>query len=155
MSYSNLLFGENINSAYNLSMQLTPSTFGYKTNNQYDNFPANMSDGRSLIASYQPEAIVNNEIIKENNIKSNWEYRKYLTQNSQSIREINTNEAYNDVGYYKRNSDFLENSSTPAIYNSLNDNSKIIHSSDLKDTYLSREQLNARKSIPSFSASII
>ena len=55
------------------------SKLGYSTNNQYSNIPPKMQDGRSLISSWQPETIANSYLLKKENIKSNWEYRKYLT----------------------------------------------------------------------------
>jgi hypothetical protein len=144
--------GEDINNAYNFKIPLMNSTLGYKTNPLQDNFPPMMSDGRSLTAAYQPEAVLNTKLIQENNIKSNWEYRKYLTNNSQEIINQNTQDAFNDVGYYKRFAD-LSDAKQPIVYSSFNDNASQMDrsDSDLKNMYLSREQLNSRKFIPSFS----
>jgi hypothetical protein len=110
-----------------------------------------MSDGRSLIASYQPEAVLNSALIKQQGIQSNWEYRKYLTENSQSIMKQNFLAAANDVGYYERFSpqgaSSAPGSNTPYLYKSYLDSStpQGYANSDLKDMYLSREQLNSRK----------
>ena len=115
--------GEDINNAYSMKMFLPKTSLGYKTNNQYNNFPPLMSDGRALYASWQPEAVINNNLIKENNIKTNWEYRNYLTNNAKEIMQINTRESYNDNGYYKRYVDVpISNDYTPPyIYNSITD----------------------------------
>ena len=48
-----------------------PNQLGYHSNNLYDNFPPIMSDGRTVIASYQPDALTNQTLIQENNIKTN------------------------------------------------------------------------------------
>jgi hypothetical protein len=134
------------------------SSLGYHTNNKYANFPPLMSDGRAIIASWQPESTINAELIETNNIKSNWEYRQYLQKNAKQIMEYNYQESANDVGYYKRPIDVPSIQSnivkgvnhTPFLYGSALDNSKPFGyaSSDLKNMYLSREQLEARQISP-------
>ena len=58
------LFGENLNNAYPSNKETVPeSSLGYHANNQYDNFPPLMSDGRALVASWQPEAVANKQLI--------------------------------------------------------------------------------------------
>ena len=70
---------EEIDSAYPIIKETVPlSARGYHTNNKYPEFPPLMSDGRSIVASWQPEATTNADLIQNNNIESNWEYRKYL-----------------------------------------------------------------------------
>jgi hypothetical protein len=41
------------------------------------------------------------KLINENGITSNWQYRRYLTQNANSIMKTNFRESANDVGYIK------------------------------------------------------
>lgn len=143
---------EKINSAYPVIKETIPkSSLGYNTNNKYPEFPPLMMDGRSITASYQPESILNETLIHDNNIKSNWEYRKFLMNNSQQLMEYNFRESCNDSGYYKRYDDILNKSgSVPYTFTSSTDNSKPFgySSSDLKDLYLSREQLNSSKISP-------
>jgi len=149
---------ETIDCAYPIIKETIPkSSLGYNTNNKYPEFPPLMSDGRAITASYQPEAVINNQMIKQNNIHSNWEYRKYLTENSKQIMEYNFREACNDAGYYKRYTDIplnsnekMLNNTNPYMFNSFLDNNKPFGyvNSDLKNLYLSREQLNARKISP-------
>ena len=116
------------------------SKLGYATNNVYNGIPANMTDSRSLIASYQPETILNQNLIKQSGIQSNWEYRKYLTEHSQEIAETNFKESCNDCGYFER---FLpsergqKNEVLP-----MRSNRPVSHNSDLKQLYLSREELS-------------
>jgi hypothetical protein len=142
---------------------LHPSSRGYAANNIYPGFPPLMSDGRALIASWQPEAIENNRILKESGVTSNWEYRKYLTQNAPSIIKTNFAEAANDSGYsdlgVKRgqSSSYLpifggmpKTYASPAYYNNYTEKEQQYgkFDSDLKANYLSREQLAARVATP-------
>jgi len=117
---------------------------GYHTNNKYDNVPPIMHDGRSIAASAQMNSVANSDIIKKNGIKSNWQYRQYLTNNGVDIIKYNFTESSNDMGYYKR---YTESLDSPENVN-LNKPSQHLLKSDLKDMYLSREQLNSIKSIP-------
>lgn len=133
-------------------------SLGYHTNNKYPTFPPLMMDGRAICASYQPEAVLNKHIIESNNIQSNWQYRKYLTKNAVSIMNQDFTDACNDAGYYKRYSDIAPINqkqdttwfSHPYLYESVvdTDKPKGYITSDLKDAYLSREQLNAKKISP-------
>ena len=97
----------------------TPST-AYKANNKYANFPPMMHDGRNITSSWQPGTFVDEAIRKDNNIVSNWQYRKYLTDNAEQIRNHNFKQACNDVGYYVRNepdgSDRSTTYRTPYVY---------------------------------------
>jgi hypothetical protein len=153
-----MLNGLDVNSAYpsvnflgkafSDIMQSGKSTLGYDTNTLYPGFPPKMSDGRALVASWQPEAVINHNLVKTVGVESNWQYRKYLTKNANEIMKYNTNEAYNDVGYYKR---FTE---MPLFSDNVKQKSKmksISDVSDLKQLYLTREQLDSRKISPSIN----
>ena len=61
----------------------------YASNNIHYNMPPLMSDGRNY-ASWQPEAVINSKIQKQEGIKTNWEYRKYLQNNAQNIMKFNS-----------------------------------------------------------------
>lgn len=143
--------------------ELTTSTRGYVANNVYPGFPPLMNDGRSLIASWQPEAVENNRLLKSSGVNSNWEYRRYLTQNAHSILQHNFVEAANDCGYYNLDERYGNNSAylpifaglpksagQPAKYNSYIQPEHTFGkmASDLKANYLSREQLSARSVTP-------
>jgi hypothetical protein len=136
---------------------IPPSHLGYNTNNRFPEFPPMMSDGRALISSWQPEAIVNDRIIKDNNIKSNWQYRKFIKQHANEILEYNLKEVCNDTGYFIKNDDQkIDNIRTgePYLYKSVDDNTRVLgleNNSDLKELYLSRERLDARKIAPSMT----
>ena len=152
---------QSIECAYPVIKETVPqSSLGYKLNNKYASFPPLMMDGRSITSTWQPEAIINADLIDRNNIKSNWEYRNFLTQNATEIMKYNFLESANDVGYYKRPIDIpsinsntyipSQNTYTPYLYRSLTDNSQPTGyiSSNLKDLYLSREELESRKISP-------
>ena len=142
MSFIN---SENINIAYPpLKESIPKSSLGYNTNNKYPEFPPLMQDGRSITASYQPQSVINDMLIQNNNIKSNWEYRNYLINNGNKIMQYNFVESSNDVGYYKRYDDLHSKiHSSPFLYTDSNDKRKPLGyvNSDLKNLYLSREEL--------------
>jgi hypothetical protein len=136
--------------AYPVIRETIPqSKLGYSTNNSYEGFPPLMNDGRPITASYQPEAVLNNKIIEENGIQSNWQYRQYLTKNATQIMKQDFREASNDVGYVQRFTD-LKSDSMPYLYKSYDDNTQPLgyQNSDLKELYLSREQLDSRRVAP-------
>ena len=160
MAFNSHFNSQSLDCAYPIIKETIPATsLGYSTNNVYPNFPPLMNDGRPVTATWQPEAAINEDLIERNNIKSNWEYRKFLTENSKTIMEYNFRESSSDIGYYKRPIDLpnIQSSSikgdiknTPYTFPSISDNTRPegYSSSDLKDMYLSREQLEARKISP-------
>ena len=126
---------------------------GYHLNNQQQGFPPLMHDSRALIACWQPEASINNQILQTQKIKSNWQYRKYLQENASEIMKYNMEEACNDSGYFipDMRTDYT---GPPVSYRSLQEPIKNMDSvSDLKQMYLSKEQLEARKIAPSITQS--
>lgn len=130
------------------------STLGYNANNQYAGFPPKMDDARALVAAWQPEAVVNHNLVKSVGVQSNWQYRKYLTKNADDIIRYNREEAFNDIGYYKRFTEApIESTKTPYLYSSIMDNTDVrgVDNSDLKQLYLSREQLASRMTSPSIT----
>ena len=141
------------NSETNIQETIPRSSLGYGTNPVYPGFPPIMMDGRAIVASDQPEAVLNNALIKELGIQSNWQYRNYLTQNAADIMRYNYRESSNDVGYFKRYTDTAKGYNVPFIYPSFISEVKPngYQTSDLKQAYLSREQLDARKVAPIIS----
>ena len=140
--------------------ELPASSQGYATNNKYPSFPPLMCDGRCVQASWQPEADLNNAILKKNNIRSNWEYRQYLTANAPEIMRQNFIESATDVGYYERNyrdvgggeaAPILATStSRPFLYTSVLDMPGHLGNvdTDLKAEYLTREMLAVKQFAP-------
>jgi hypothetical protein len=124
------------------------------SNNIHFNFPPIMQDGRTY-SSYQPEAVVNQRIQEVNNINSNWKYRQFLTQNADQIMKFNKTEACYTLGlspHYTTNA--TPSSNVPFLYKSTFDTSSPgfgYPTSDLKNPYLSRQQLEARMISPSIT----
>uniref|UniRef100_A0A6C0B6S6 Uncharacterized protein n=1 Tax=viral metagenome TaxID=1070528 RepID=A0A6C0B6S6_9ZZZZ len=157
MSYSSFNQAECVKSAFPTIKETVPkSSLGYNTNNKYPEFPPLMADGRAVTASYQPESVINNDIIMQNNIKSNWEYRQYLIKNAEKILEQNFRDACNDSGSYVKSYEIHNSAnvlkdpmSSPHIYGATNMNESPFgySSSDLKTNYLSREQLTESKGV--------
>jgi hypothetical protein len=146
------LRGLDLNSAYTISAETPKSVYGFQTHNLYKDFPPFMNDGRVIVASWQQESVTNKNLLESTGLKSNWEYRKYLTENAKSLIQQNQAESLNDIGYIARYSTAPEQHNTvPYYYKSYLDNSKPFgyETSDLKQLYLSVEQLNARKMAPS------
>lgn len=144
-----------INNAYPPTKEtIPPSALGYHTNNRFPNFPPIMADGRAVISSWQPEAVVNDRIIQDNQIKSNWQYRRFIKQHANEIMKHNSDAVCNDTGYYVKRETREHAPKTPYVYKSIDDNTKIMgmeNESDLKELYLSRERLDARKIAPSMT----
>jgi hypothetical protein len=111
-----------------------------------------------LIAAWQPEADVNNDIIQRNGIRSNWEYRQYLTNNAPEIMRRNFIDSANDIGYYARNATeagdaqpiLATSLSRPFMYSSILEQPSHLgnENTDLKTEYLTKEQLNAQQFSP-------
>lgn len=130
------------------------------SNNIHFNFPPIMADGRNF-ASWQPGAVVNEKIRQESGIKSNWLYRKYLMENADQIIK------YNQLGACEESSGGVVTfggqeklNGSPFLYNSYLENSQTqagqtqagqpfgYENSDLKNNYLSRQQLQERMVTP-------
>ena len=95
-------------------------------NNIYEDFPAIMSDGRAY-SNWQPSAVLNEQILKREGIKTNWEYRAYLQKNADSIISFDKTTACQQTGCpysYRRN--------------------VIQTTSDLKTSYLTRQELQTK-----------
>jgi hypothetical protein len=124
------------------------------SNNIHFNFPPIMADGRNF-ASWQPEAVVNERIQKQEHIKSSWEYRQFLTNNALQIMKYNNQEACADLGLPSHaQTNTTPSSNVPYMFSSVMDTSSPgfgYPTSDLKNPYLSREQLQARMISPSIS----
>lgn len=124
------------------------------SNNINFNFPPIMADGRNY-STWQPDAVINERIQKQEGIQTNWEYRQYLQNNGQQIINYNNTEACYDLGLDVRvKSDKTPSDNVPFKFKNTFDTSKPgfgYCNSDLKNPYLSREQLNARLIAPSIN----
>jgi len=140
--------GVDYNSAYPFFPE---STYGFQTHNLYKDFPPFMNDGRTIVASWEQSSITNKNLVESSGVKSNWAYRNFLIDNAKSLIQRNLAESLNDIGYIARFAEMPPQASPhPHFYTSYLDNSTPhgYQTSDLKELYLSREQLNARKMAP-------
>jgi len=146
--------GVELTTAYPPIVDRPKSIYGYQTHNLYKDVPPMMSDGRVIVASWQPEAVVNNNLVKMAGFTSNWQYRQYLTNNASGIIKQNLAETMNDIGYIARYAQSPTAPYTPPYtYKSYLDktNAPGYEQSDLKTLYFSREELNARKVSPAIT----
>ena len=124
------------------------------SNNIHFNFPPIMADGRNF-AQWQPDAVVNNRIQQKEGIKNNWSYRQYLQQNGLQIMNYNTTEACYELGLDPHiQTGKTPSDNVPYTFKSSFDTSRPgfgYCNSDLKNPYLSREQLNSRLISPSIN----
>jgi len=127
----------------------------YSASNNYDfNSPAKMSDGR-LWSQWSPSAVVNERIQVQSGIQTNWGYRQYLQKNGLQIMNYNNKEACYTLGldpHYTTNATPSDN--VPYTFRGTFDTSKPgfgYCNSDLKNPYLSSEQLNSRLISPSIN----
>jgi hypothetical protein len=92
-----------------------------------------ISDGK-LFTDYSPSAVINDKIKEMNNIKTNADYKNFLTKNATSIMRTN----YNTAGI---NTNI--NNTYPYTFNDVNDNTipPGYETSIPKNMYLTREQL--------------
>jgi hypothetical protein len=122
------------------------------SNNIHFNFPPIMTDGRNY-SSWQPEAIVNERIQKKENIHTNWDYRQFMTQNGIEIMKIDNQEACYNLGLNPHfNSNKTPSDNVPFMYSSSMDTRNPgfgYPNSNLKNVYLTREQLQAKQFSPS------
>jgi hypothetical protein len=119
-------------------------------NNVFTNVPANMGDGRFLKDLKVDQDVLNKETMEQLNMKSNGDYIKYLQHNAGSIMKTNTITSHINTGnmiYFKPN----DSHNPPFHYdNSLDTRQPAgYNDSDLKNYYLSREQLNRNMVSPS------
>ena len=124
------------------------------SNNTHFNFPPIMADGRNY-ASWQPDAVINKRIQQQENIQSNWSYRQYLQQHGLQIAQYNNSEACYELGLDPHShTGKTPSSNVPYKFNSVYDTKRPGYgysNSDLKNPYLSSEQLNARMVSPSIN----
>jgi hypothetical protein len=122
------------------------------SNNIHFDFPPIMSDGRNY-AKWQPGAAINQQIREDNNIKTNWQYRQYLTTHADAIIKSNQLDACDECCYCPalRTGESVPN--TPFLYKSCMEKSQPYgyENSDLKNVYLSSYQLQARMVAPAIT----
>jgi len=128
------------------------------SNNIHFNFPPIMADGRNY-ASWQPSAVINDNIRKAENIESNWDYRRFMTNNGLQIMKLNNQEACFCLGINPHvQSGRTPSQMVPHMYANTYDTNQPGYgytTSDLKNPYLSREQLQSKMLSPSIRVTYI
>mgnify|MGYP003649937933 FL=1 len=126
------------------------------SNNIHSDFPPIMNDGRNY-TNWQPGAVINESIREQAQIKSNWNYRQYLSKNADAIIKYNQMSACGEccanTVQYGTGSPVSNN--TPYLYKSCLDETKKYgyENSDLKNLYLSDVTLQSRMITPVISQS--
>jgi hypothetical protein len=138
---------QSVENAFPVIKETLPrSSLGYTTNNVYPGFPPIMTDGRSIVASYQPEAVLNTTLIQQNQLQSNWQYRKYLTANADQIMQQNFREACNDMGYFERFAPSERGNAGPITQSGASVRRRK-DVGDLQQVYLTRDELSDRQRV--------
>ena len=121
------------------------------SNNIHFDFPPIMSDGRNY-ATWQPGSKVSEDIREKAGIKSNWQYRRYMQDNADSIIKYNQLSSCDQccscpARYGAQNEG---QSHSPFLYKSCVDQTQPYgyETSDLKSSYLSTYQLQCRMFTP-------
>jgi hypothetical protein len=115
-----------------------------------------MNDGRNY-ATWQADAVVNERIQTNEGIQTNWGYRQFLQRNGLQVMNYNTQEACYTLGLDPHvNTGKTPSDNVPYTFKGTFDTSRPgfgYCNSDLKNPYLSREQLNSRLISPSINPS--
>ena len=124
------------------------------SNNYQFNSPPIMADGR-LWSRWQPDAVVNERIQMQEGIQNNWTYRQFLQHNGLQIMNFNTSESCYTLGLDPHvRTDRTPSDNVPYKFRNVFDTSKPgfgYCNSDLKNPYLTSEQLNARLIAPTIN----
>lgn len=114
------------------------------SNNIHFDRPAMMSDGKNYTL-YNPACDLNKKIQQKNNLKNNFEYRQFLITNGISI--MNKNNKIVCEGNSECVKPSASNINTHKyLFKKISDNTRPYgyESSDLKNIYLSRQDLNSK-----------
>ena len=122
------------------------------SNNIHFNFPPLMDDSR-LFSNYY-SSVLNDSVFQNNkNIKNNSDYRKYLQVNADAIIQNNQYISCVECGTISNNrSQSLVTNQGPYIFKSIlsRDQPYGYETSDLKNIYLSKQQLDAQKHVSKY-----
>lgn len=123
-------------------------------NNQFYTLASTHMTGLPNYSAYQPEALTNTQLQKQNNIKSSWKYRQYLQRNARDIMKYNTVEYIQSSGNnpYIMVPNNISTTNVPHRFKGVHDTSSPafgLNDSDLKHNYMTKERINARMIAPS------
>lgn len=124
------------------------ATINSGSNNIYPNSPALMSDARHF-TNYDPSCEANNVLKKHLHLNSNYDYRQYLIHQGTSVMQQNRNGA-ESVNLNQQIGNGKLNHNNKYIFNGVNDVNTPFgyESSNLKNIYLSRKQLQEKMEAP-------
>lgn len=108
-----------------------------------------MNEGRPF-TDYKTAAIINENIKNKNKFFTNNEYRAYLKNNADNIIKHNFNQVYKLTPFTPEKQVYTKcPTKSNFVFTNIDDTRKPnnYESSDLKDFYLSKEQLNKRKNV--------
>lgn len=122
------------------------------SNNIHFDYPALMSDGR-LYTNWETDCTRNNQIIESNGIQTNYQYRKFLTENAGNIMMDNLVQACDQCGVCSYGYPYQMNKGGKHLYKSCRDRTQPYgyETSDLKNAYLARQELQSRLVAPLLS----
>ena len=126
------------------------------TNNIHFNYPPLVNDGR-LFTAYDTAEAYGEKIKQKEGISTNWEYRQYLQKNACKIMKYNNIECFYDLGLNPGVTNDKKSSNSPLLYNCVDDNRQPPYgycNSNLKNYYLSREQINSKMISPSINLNV-
>lgn len=124
------------------------------SNNIHMGFPALMSDGR-LYSNWDAACEMNNALKAKEGIKNNYEYRQYLIKNGSSVMQQNATAACDNCCACKENYNKTPRYNSKYIFKSCSDKTVPFgyQNSDLKNMYLTRQELASRTAAPILSQS--
>ena len=93
-----------------------------------------MADGRTF-SNYTPDSVVDEQLRHRENIQTNWDYRIYLQENASSIMKLNQAQSFEH-----KMPIYVQGPNTPYTFKGDEQGNY----SDLKQSYLSREELQKR-----------
>ena len=125
------------------------------SHNMYYDYPALMSDARSF-TPYESNEVMNKKIKNKYDIKTNYDYRMFLTRNGNDIISKNQYNACDQCGfcqYGKLNEINTNTINNKYLYKGTADNTIPYgyESSDLKSLYVDKQSLQSRMYTPLLS----
>lgn len=122
------------------------------SNNIHFDFPPLMSDGRNF-ANWNPACVINDRLMDDNGIQTNYQYRQYLITHADALIRDNQIAACDRCCTCQYGPNQAKNQSGKYIYTSCADSTQPFgyETSDLKNMYVSRQALQSRLVTPLLS----
>ena len=143
----------NLDNAYaKPSFEFSRTMYPVHTNIQFPEIP------KTVLANWQSEDANNADLVAKTGITTNWQYRKYLTENAKDIMEYNYRESNNENGHAVRHANLPviqcnkvdDVTNVPRMQTSMLDATHRYGkpASDLKNAYLTREHAQMMQIAP-------